>query len=88
MAEAVLPFAKQFLHSQKNIANFLCVSPLTVSKMIQDGRFVEGIHYEYQGSSIVYNPNEIINFKLNPPRNQKPKEAYRPSQEALEILNV
>jgi hypothetical protein len=88
MAEAVLPFAKQFLCSQKNIADFLGVSPLTVSKMIQDGRFTEEVHYKNEGSRIVYNPDEIINYKLNPPtRNHKPKEAYKTSQEALDMLS-
>lgn len=87
-ADAVLPFVLSLLTTKKAIANFLEVTPLTVSNMIKDGRLKESEHYYKDESSIVFIANAIIEYKINPPKKEMiVQEAYQPSQEALNLLS-
>ena len=52
------------LSTKKQVAKFLGVSTSTLSKYIEDGRFIEDVHYSYNHiSNVEFIPEGIIKFK-------------------------
>ncbi len=82
-AEAIIPFAFNFLTIKKYVAKFLEKSEATIDNMIADGRLIEGIHYTRE-KKIQFVPQAIVEYKIAPPVHKIKK--YEPSGMAKEIL--
>jgi len=86
-ADLLLSFAHRFLTNKKNVSIFLNISIQTVNNHIANGRFEEGVHYNIEDNSIVFIPQAILDFKLNPPKKANKKPSYQPSDEALRFIS-
>ena len=51
------------LTKRKGVLQFLDISDKTLSNMMNDGRFKEGIHYKRNNAKISYIESAIIDFK-------------------------
>jgi len=86
-ADLLLSFAHRFLTNKKNVSIFLNISLQTINNYIKNGRFEEGVHYNTEDNSIVFIPQAILDFKLNPPKKVNKNPSYQPSSEALRFIS-
>ena len=77
MAEAVLPFAMDFLRFKKDVAKFFNVHPNTITNWIDDGVLKENVHYVQEEGKLTFVPLALIKYKINPPQDEVKKE-YEP----------
>jgi hypothetical protein len=77
MAEAIIPFAMNFLNSKKNVAKLFGVHINTITNWIENNTLKEGIHYLVEEGNIKFVPLALLRHKIHPSPKEREVEPYQ-----------